>query len=129
RFRSTLGYEFLSGTSQATPFVAGAVAELLARGVSPSEIYGRLVLGSRPLQNNLGLVENIAASAPSSLRDSAPSDKYFLAGQLDVQSALKVSPRSVIIPASKEKIALNWNRQQTNLDVEVRLINKWQAVS
>lgn len=129
RFRSTLGFEFLSGTSQATPFVAGAIAELLARGVPPSEIYPRLVLGSRALLSNLNLVENFNAGVQNITSPANGAAKYILAGQLDVSRALSVPAQPLIVPATKEKIEIQWNRQSSNIDVEVNLINRWQAVT
>lgn len=127
RFRSTLGYEYLSGTSQATPFVTGAIAELLARGVPSSEVLPRLILGSRPLLSNLTLEENRVRSSSPSAMDPAPP-KYLLGGQMDVSNALSVAPQPLIVPATKEKIEIQWNRRTTNIDVEVQLINRWKPV-
>ena len=60
RFRSTLGYEYLSGTSQASPIVAGVVAEMLAAGIPKKEIYARLVLSARALLPNQTMYETFA---------------------------------------------------------------------
>lgn len=127
RFRSTLGYEYLSGTSQATPFVTGAVAEMLARGIPANEIMPRLVLGSRPLQQSLNLIENLIGGQKITVNtDAAP--RYLLAGQLDVKKALAVSAQPLIVPATKEKIEIQWNRQASSIDVEVSLVNRWASV-
>lgn len=127
RFRSTLGFEYLSGTSQATPYVAAAVAELLARGVPSSEIYARLVLSSRPLLANLNLIENLIPGEVGKNPNATTSSKYLLAGQMDLQQALKVPAQALVVPATKEKIEIQWDRKNTNMDVEVQLVNKWQT--
>ncbi|HEX7675737.1 MAG TPA: S8 family serine peptidase [Bdellovibrio sp.] len=129
RFRSTLGYEFLSGTSQATPFVTAAVAEMLARGVPAEEIYPRLVLGARPLQSNMNLLEGLPNTTPESLKPEKESyQKYTLAGNMDVENSLKVQPQPLIVPAVKEKSEIPWDRQSKTLSYQITFVNKWQAV-
>lgn len=129
RFRSTLGYEYLSGTSQAAPFVTAAVAEMMARGVPASEIYARLVLGSRPLRPNLSLV---AGGSHQSGRVLSPEreiyKKYSVGGNLDLEGSLKVSAQPLIVIANKEKSEIKWDRKSSDLFMEISFVNKWAAV-
>ncbi len=84
RFRSTLGYEYLSGTSQATPFVTAAVAEMMARGIPASEIHARLILGSRPLQSNLSLQEGGTHEQGQSLNPERKFIKNILPAEISI---------------------------------------------
>ncbi|UOF02648.1 S8 family peptidase [Bdellovibrio reynosensis] len=129
RFRSTLGYEFLSGTSQASPYVAAAVAELMARGISADEIYARLVLGARPVQKNLSILAGGSHAEGSSLSpENQIYTKYSVAGNLDVAQALNVQPQPLIVPATKEKSEILWDRKSKDLSFEISFVNKWQEV-
>ncbi len=129
RFRSTLGYEFLSGTSQATPFVTAAVAEMLARGIPAEEIYPRLILGARPLQSNLSLIEGLPDKTPQALKpENEIYQKYSIAGNLDLAASLKVTPQPLIVPALKERTEIQWDRKSKNLSYQISFANKWQAV-
>lgn len=129
RFRSTLGYEFLSGTSQAAPMVTAAVAELLARGVPAQEVAARLILGSRPLLNNLSLVEGGTHEAGKVLApEKSIYTKFASGGQLDLEQSLKVSAQPLILMASKEKSEIRWDRKSKDLFMEISFVNKWKAV-
>lgn len=129
RFRSTLGYEFLSGTSQAAPFVAAAVAEMMARGVPAEEVYARLVLGARPLQSNLSLVAGGSHEQGHVLSPEREIyKKYSVAGNMDLERSLKVAAQPLIVPADKEKIEINWDRRSKDLSFEISFVNKWKSV-
>lgn len=130
RFRSTLGYEFLSGTSQAAPYVTAAVAELLARGVPAKDVHARLMLGSRDLKANLDLLKGGSHERPVPLSpESLIYKKYGSAGQLSLKSALDVKAQPLVVMASKEKAEISWDRQNKNLHFEFALVNRWAEVS
>lgn len=130
RFRSTLGYEFLSGTSQATPFVTAAVAEMLAQGVPASEIYPRLILGARALQSNLSLLEGGSHEVGTVMSpEKEIYKKYTASGNLDVAAALQVPPQPLLAMASKEKSEIRWDRKSKDLFMEISFVNKWASVN
>lgn len=130
RFRQTLGYEFLSGTSQASPLVAGAAAELLARGIPAAEVYPRLILSSRPVPKALPLLNGL----PHELGRELPEDpqvyrKLAIGGNLDIAGALTQLPRPLIVPAAKEKAEILWDRRARELSFDFTLKNHWQPIS
>ncbi|MEN0058200.1 MAG: S8 family serine peptidase [Bdellovibrio sp.] len=129
RFRSTLGYEYLSGTSQASPAVAAAAGELLARGVPASEVHARLILGARPLRDNLSL---LSGGSHENLQEMNPEKviykKFSAAGNLDLKRSLDLKPQALIMPATKERTEIPWDRQNKNLFMEISFINRWQDV-
>ncbi len=129
RFRNSQGYEYLSGTSQASPFVAGVVADLLARGIPANEIYPRLVLGARPSKLNQALIEGLPHQVGSVLVANAKLEKKFiLSGLMDVQKSLSVGAQELILPANKEVHVISWDRQSTVLKTEFQLKNFWKDV-
>ncbi|MCM2324571.1 MAG: S8 family serine peptidase [Oligoflexia bacterium] len=132
RFRSEAGYEFLHGTSQASPYVACLAAELASRGHSADETYARLVLGARPLQEPLEFLTanphelQEAEAAPHRLREK-DRGKFILSGNVDLARALAVEPQPLIVPFEKSKIPVLWDRKSALLRLPFRLWNRWAA--
>lgn len=131
RFRQEWGYEFLHGTSQATPIVACMAAEMLSRGKPANEVYPRLVTGVRPHLDPLKLVGGMPHHDPGP-PESNPYrkelyKKWTLSGNADFDKALAVEPQPLILPATKEKIVLYWDRATKRFQVPVALRNFWQA--
>ncbi len=130
RFRQNMGYEYLSGTSQASPFVAGVVGEMLAMGIPKDEIYPRLILGTRTLKKSQALFEGFPEGVQISIPAEAnPYEKYLLSGLMDVSNSLAVKPQALIIPGTKETIELPWDRKSANLKMVVPFKNYWAAIN
>lgn len=132
RFRSSNGYEYLNGTSQASPFVAGVVAELLWQGIPANEIRARLISGSRKMQEKLPLLEGSAEDLNPERRSEIAEKiekKWILSGLLDLGKALSVKPHELILPYSKEKTVIKWDGKSKELSYEVMLENIWSGVS
>ncbi|MFN9067160.1 MAG: S8 family serine peptidase, partial [Bdellovibrionales bacterium] len=130
RFRSNLGFEYLSGTSQATPLVAGAVAELLSRGIPAHEIYARLIHSARPLKSPTALFQ-VFASGESQLfqADNEPLKKYILSGQLDIQKALEIPFRALVIASQRSRPEILWNGKSSVLHFNLEMINRGAPIS
>lgn len=129
KFRSYLGYEYLSGTSQATPLVAGAVAELLSRGVPKNEIYAKLILSARPVQTPTALFQVFASGEKRNFKaDADPLKKYVFSGQLDVAAAVNTPFRAVIQASQRERPEILWDRKSTEFSLNLELINRGAAV-
>jgi subtilisin family serine protease len=133
RLREAEGYDYLSGTSQASPAVAGLIAELLARGFPENETYSRLILGARPVQKPLALINGQPHEKP--LRNNDPlqskidASKYVMSGSVDLERALSVKPQALIVANSKERSEILWNRETSQLEWNFELVNKWQDVA
>ncbi|MFN7825311.1 MAG: S8 family peptidase [Pseudobdellovibrionaceae bacterium] len=130
RFKKSLGFEFLSGTSQAAPFVSGAAAELLAQGVPVSEIYQRLMSTARSLKNNSPVMVGAAHQLKPdlTLNQSPAEKKHILTGSLDFKAALQDFPQKpVIVLKNKFKNEINWDRTAQNMNFRFELINKGET--
>jgi subtilisin family serine protease len=129
RFRKEAGYDFLSGTSQATPFISGIAAELLARGIPSKDVLARLIAGSRPVQKGLALTEGTQRSVTRVLpEDKLAYQKWGLGGLVDVERAMKVAPQPIIVPVNKEKIEVPWDRNSKEVTFKFSMKNIWNDV-
>jgi len=90
RFTQDDNYEYMTGTSQAAPFVSGAIALLLNQGVPKEELKSRLFKSSRKNLNK-SLVQF---------------------GNLDVEKVLSEPFTSLIIPAQKSSFLTKWEEDE-----------------
>ncbi|MBL7557176.1 MAG: S8 family serine peptidase [Bdellovibrionaceae bacterium] len=130
RFRKTWGFEFLSGTSQASPFVAGVVAEMIAQGIPRNEIYPRLMATTRLPKVNQGLFEGVPhlPNKLISLKANVEA-KMTLAGNMDFAQAMNAKPAPVVLPTIKEKITLSWNSFDKKMKFNFTLKNFWEDIN
>ncbi len=128
RVPGAFGIEILSGTSQAAPYVSGVIAEMLSRGVSVSDIYPRLILGSRPVQKELPVLVGPIQSQGTPVLSATSYSKDMTGGLLDMTSSMKVAPQPLILNADKEIQEILWDRKSFDLAVQFPLKNYWKEV-
>ena len=112
--------------------MSGLIAEMLYQGMSPDEAYSRLVLGARPHQAPLDIVEGSphqfasgeAACTTTRIR-RGDEGKTTLAGNVDFAAALALEPTSFVGPSEKEKIIIPWDRKSADLKLRFKLTNHW----
>lgn len=129
RLPGITGFESLSGTSQATPFVTGVVADMLARGIPAKDIYPRLMLGARTVRQAMPLLVGPSNRPQQQVDASTKYQKTVLSGLLDMRSSLQVAAQPLILPADKETQAIDWDRKSANLRFNFSLKNYWKALS
>ncbi len=128
RLLGFLGYDYLSGTSQATPFVTGVVAEMLSRGISASEIYPRLILGARAIQKELPVIQGPVNGVGVPIDSPSSYKKNILSGLLDMQNSMQVQAQALILPADKETQVIEWDRHSADLSFQFQLKNYWKSI-
>ncbi|HPI39238.1 MAG TPA: S8 family serine peptidase [Pseudobdellovibrionaceae bacterium] len=124
-FRGDSGYEYLSGSSQSTPFVTGVVAEMLSYGIPKSEIYSRLVLGSRNIKNSMDLLMGAPHLQTTTVPPYFIDSKKILGGSLDMTKAIQFKPQPHIVPLEKTPFTILWDGHSRQLLWEVEFINRW----
>ncbi len=109
---SVHGYEIQSGTSQATPFVSGAVAQLKAmnQGIRLPEIQARLLLSSN---------SDILKQNP----------KIGLSGRLDMAKLISITEQPAIIPVFKNLDEISYTLSDRKFRFPLPIVNYWKAAS
>lgn len=128
RLPGLTGYDLMSGTSQATPFVTGVIAEMLSRGVPANEIYPRLILGARNAKAELPVIVGPIGGQAQAVDASTKYKKSVLSGLLDMTHSLQVSAQPLILPADKDTQIINWDRKSADLNFTIALKNYWKDI-
>lgn len=122
------GIDILSGTSQASPLVAGVVADLLSRGIPANEIYARLILGASALQSELPVLIGPKNGKTRAVKVVSNYRKYVLSGLINQAKAFNVQAQPLILKADKEVSIINWDRKSKNLKFRFNLKNYWKGI-
>ena len=122
-YAGQIGYEFRNGTSMASPFVAGAAAELLSRGYSAQETKNRLLLGARGTRSESLYNTSVVGKFT---KDNKNEGKFTRFGNLDITRALHVEPQSLILPLNKAKNEIQWNGIDLGITKNIEWKNNWK---
>ena len=106
-FFSVKGYEIKNGTSQASPYVAGAVAVLkgIYPEISEAEIKGRLFQTAYDHQH---FIKN---------------EKYSNFGLLNLKKAIEVDDLALVVPEFKDLSAISVNGENGEFEIKLNLVN------
>lgn len=129
RLPGFIGVDILNGTSQATPLVAGIVADMLSRGIPSEEIYPRLILGARKIRAELPILVGPVQTKGIPELPAKSYARYTLAGLVDARAAMTVSAKTLILNANKDVQLIEWDRQSRELSFRFMVKNYWSDIS
>lgn len=129
RLPGFIGVDILSGTSQASPFVAGVVAEMLSRGIKSEEIYPRLILGARPVEKELPALVGPIQTKGTPTVSKEPYTKYVLSGLMDMTNSMNVKAQPLVLNANKEVQVIKWDRASDKLHFDFPIKNFWAPIA
>ena len=121
-FTGQIGYEFRNGTSMASPLVAGMLAELLSRGMSPEEAKSRLLLGTRNTSVKTLFAHELHGQFSHDQNEIKKTARF---GNADLSRALRVKPQSLILPTFKAPLDLIWDGQSPTIETTIPWTNQW----
>jgi subtilisin family serine protease len=93
-------YEYMSGTSQATPIVSAVVARLLNQGMTADEAKIKLLKGARASRS--------------------VTNNYIRHGNVDYLKSLEIASKSFIYPLNKSAALINWNKEIKSFKVKIK---------
>lgn len=93
-------YEYLSGTSQAAPYISGILARLLNQGLSPNKAKVKLFLGAR--------------------KKIEEEKNYIRNGNTDYIRSINTEFKSFIYPLNKSPALINWDKETKTFKVNLK---------
>lgn len=101
------GYELKNGTSQSSPFVAGASAVLksIFPDISEDELKARLLLSAKKINFH--------------------DEKYISGGLLQLEEAVNLKPRPLVIPILKELNSIPLSEGNQSIVIPLKIKNFW----
>lgn len=129
RLPGFIGVDILNGTSQATPLVAGIVADMLSRGVPSQEIYPRLILGARKTSPELPVLVGPVQTKGTPVLPGKSYERFTLAGLVDARASMNVKAKPLILSANKDVQVIAWDRKTRELSFEFAVKNFWADVN
>lgn len=93
-------YEYMSGTSQAAPFVTGVLARLINSGISSTQAKIKLLQGTR--------------------KKRVQQKNFIRHGNLDYLKSLKTDTESFIYPLNKSAALINWSKEEKTFKLKLK---------